>query len=599
MSTALAVQPDVPRVVTPRAGVVLRPYQEEAVEAVFQWVAAFDGNPLVAIPTGGGKSLLMGSIVGRAMNNAPGTRALILAHRKELIQQNVKAVATVLPLSAIGIYSAGLKRKDIDAPIIVAGIQSLARNPYVLEAFDLVLIDEAHLVPPTDDTMYRKTVDALMRLNPHVRLIGLTATPYRMGAGMLHRGKGALFTDIAYEASVSSLVADGYLCRLISKATLAKLDTAGVATRGGEFVPGALERAVDVDELTARVVDETLSLATGRNKILVFCAGVSHAQHVAEAFRAAGCAASTVHGELDAGTRAERLAAFRRGELRALVSVDILTTGYDEPAIDCVVMLRPTKSPGLYVQMAGRGFRLHPSKQDTLVLDFSGNVAQHGPVDRIEIRERKAAGDGTAPTKTCPDCQSILYAGTLTCPDCGHEFPPPEKPPLLPTASLLPVLSDEEVEPDWAEVTDVQYCYHQPKDDNKPPSLRVEYYHGFRRVASEWICVQHTGYARAKAEGWWARRSEREAPTTVDDALEIADELLRPTAIATVPEGRYTRIVDYRLPEIVPPSALPRACWTCDHWRSEGKTCALADATPPADVQATGCDGWADVEVPF
>lgn len=602
----------------------LRPYQRAAVNAAFDWCAQYEGHPLLVLPTGSGKSLTLGTIAAEAIEHAPETRVLVLAHRKELIEQNVRAVATAMPFGRIGVFSAGLNRKDTEHPVLVAGVQSFGRDPYAAGAFDLALVDEAHLVPPDDTTLYRKTIQALRIQNPRVRFVGLTATPYRMGAGLLHRGPAALFTDIAYEAGVKELVDAGYLCRLISKATATRLRTEGVHTRGGEFIASELAAAVDVDELTAAVVAETLDLCHDRHKILVFCAGVAHAEHVAAAFQAAGAPAAAVHAELGAEARAARLRDFRDGRLRVVTNVDVLTVGYDEPAISALVMLRPTKSVGLYVQMAGRGFRLHPSKQDTLVLDFAGNVARHGPVDAIRVDEKRAAaaGDGEAPSKECPTCNSIVFAGARACPDCAYEFPPPERPPILPTASTAPIMSDELVEPEWEDVTRADYSRHAPRAEGKLPTLRVDYYAHFRRVASEWVCVEHTGYARAKAEAWWARRSSEPAPRTVDEAVECAPLLLAPTAIATKPDGKYTRIVDYRLPDVPRRgvAGLPRACWSCDHWRgpiaipddldamdhataaavaTAAGRCGKWDAEPPADVRAQGCPDWTDESLPF
>lgn len=599
-------------------GVVLRPYQRAAVDAVFDYARCRPGHALVVIPTGGGKSLVMGTIIAEALENYPAARALVLAHRKELLQQNARAVAQVLPLAPIGIYSAGLGQKDRVSPVIVGGIQSVGRDPYALGAFDLVLIDEAHLVPNEDDTYYRKTVDALRILNPHVRFVGLTATPYRLGTGLLHRGENALFSDIAYEAGVRDLIEQGYLCRLISRATLAKLDTSGVATRGGEWVPGQLERAVDKDDLTRRVAAEALRLCEGRRKILAFCAGVRHAEHVAEALRALGVAAQTVHGELTPFEREARLNAFRAGELRCLTSVDVLTTGFDEPSIDAILLLRPTKSTGLYVQMVGRGFRLHPGKTDTLVLDFAQNVARHGPVDAIEVDERTGTmGEGDAPTKECPECHELVAAGVRACAGCGHEFPPPVRAPILPEASGAPILSDEAGPSWWDDVTDVTYHHHTKRSDpDALPTLRVEYFNGWRHLASEWLCFEHTGFAREKAERWWRRRSSLPVPDTVDEALEQAAGLLRPTAIECRKEGKWVRVVGYRLPE--PPAdpaqmglgfdsysaapaaaerragALPRACWSCGWWA--WGACGKWNAKPPEDVQKIGCEAWTDDE---
>jgi DNA repair protein RadD len=579
----------------------LRPYQRECVDAVFQWVSTHDGHCLTVIPTGGGKSLIMGTLVHEALGNAPGARALILAHRKELIQQNARAVASVMPLGQIGIYSAGLKSRDTSSPIIVAGIQSIARRPYDVGAFDLILIDEAHLVPTEDDTMYRKFIDAMRLANPLVRFVGLTATPYRLGQGLLHRGKGALFSDIAYDATVKRLIAEGYLCSLISKATLTQLDTTGVQTRGGEFVPGALEQAVDIADVTTAAVAEMKALFADRRKWLIFCAGVKHAEHVAAALLDAGVPAAAVHGEMPAEDRRRALDDFHVGALRAITSMDVLTTGYDQPAIDAIALLRPTKSTGLYVQMVGRGFRLHPSKTNTLVLDFAGNVARHGPVDAIEVRDKQTAGgEGAVPTKVCPACQSIEVAGVHCCTVCGFMFPKPEKSPIAATADVAPILSTEPKPTTWHDITEIQYHYHAPREEGKLPTFRVEYYQGYRRVAQEWVCLEHEGYAKQKADAWWKRRSNDPPPATIEDACTRADELLKPTRIATQPDGRWTRVVEYELDAIQPvASVLPRACWSCGYWSEKRKCCRKWDAEPPPEVQAVGCDAWKDADVPF
>lgn len=582
---------------------VLRDYQQAAVDAMFDWVSRYEGHPLLVVPTGGGKTPIMGAIIRRVLDNAPSARVLVLAHRKELLQQNMKAVLRSIPATMVGVYSAGLKTKNTTSPVIIAGIQSAARNPYKLGAFDLILVDESHLVPTDDDTMYRKFLKAMRTMNPQVRLCGLTATPYRLTTGLLHRGKNPVFTDIAYEASVKDLVAQGYLCPLISKATLATMDTSGVAMRGGDFVAGALERAVDKDDVTAAIVDEMVRLFADRNKWLVFCSGVAHAEHVAEALTRAGVAASVVHGSLDADTRAERLAAFKAGRLRALTSMDVLTTGYDEPAIDAIALLRPTKSTGLYVQMVGRGFRLHPSKQNTLVLDFADNVEYHGPVDAITVDDASSARrDGTAPTKVCPHCQEIVYLGARICPACQAAFPEPEKPPLLPEASSRPIMSTEPEPIEWHDVAEVYYSRHEK--EGKLPSLRVDYWGGYKIIASEWICFEHTGFARHKAEQWWARRSIDPPPATVNEAMLSIEALPSPSKVAVQRDGRWFRVVETDLTPVekpAPSAFTGRACWTCKHYSSD-KCCRKWNAEPPADVAAVGCDAWEefdDDDLPF
>jgi DNA repair protein RadD len=276
--------------------------------------------------------------------------------------------------------------------------------------------------------------------------------------------------------------------------------------------------------------------------------------------------------------------------------MDVLTTGYDEPAIDAIALLRPTKSAGLYVQMVGRGFRLHASKQNTLVLDFAGNVEYFGPVDTIEVKE-KTPGDGKAPTKKCPNCLEILFAGVRICNVCQFEFPEPEKPPIVPEATSRPILSTEPEPIEEVEVDDVGYSRHEKP--GKIPSLRVDYLRGYRVIASEWICFEHTGFARTKAEQWWKRRSSEPPPATVDEALLHVDDLPTPSAIKTQRDGKFTRVVSATLPPIAPPSGLPRACWSCAFYSSAKNCCEKWDATPPADVLPVGCEAWTEEEVPF
>src|SRR5262249_45525244 len=191
-----------------------------------------------------------------------------------------------------------------------------------------------------------------------------------------------------------------------------------------EFIAGQLQAAVDRESITDTAVDEILAYGEGRRSWLVFCSGVEHATHVAAALRGRGVSCATIFGDTPPAERDRTIAAFKRGEIRALASMGVLTTGFNAPSVDLIAMLRPTKSVGLYVQMVGRGTRLAPGKQNCLVLDFAGNVARHGPVDAVKPA-RSAEGDGPPPSKVCPDCDSIVAAAARQCPDCGHQFPPP------------------------------------------------------------------------------------------------------------------------------------------------------------------------------
>ncbi|NLE59575.1 MAG: DNA helicase, partial [Planctomycetes bacterium] len=259
--------------------------------------------------------------------------------------------------------------------------------------------------------MYQTFVADAKVVNPHVRLIGLTATPYRMKSGMLC-GPDNLLNDVCFEVGVKELIAQGYLCPLRTKAGRRKVDTSGLHVRAGEFVGSEVEDLMDTDELVGAACREIIELAADRRAVLIFAASVAHADHVKTTLeRLTGEECGLVTGDtatperdgLIARFKGERLATNLFGDtappLKYLVNINVLTTGFDAPNVDCVVLLRPTASPGLYYQCVGRGFRLHPDKADCLVLDYGGNILRHGPVDAIRIVDREVGGGGDAPAK--------------------------------------------------------------------------------------------------------------------------------------------------------------------------------------------------------
>ena len=197
----------------------LRPYQHAAIEAIYGYFAEHNGNPLIVLPTGTGKGFVIAAFVARAIADWADTRVLIVTHVRELIAQNYGEMLRLWPEAPAGIYSAGLNKRDLHAQILFAGIQSIHKRAYDIQRCDLALIDEAHLIPRTSNTMYRRFLGDLATINPHLKVIGFTATPYRLDSGMLHEGEGALFTDIAYEAGVAEMIAQGYLCEVVPKRT--------------------------------------------------------------------------------------------------------------------------------------------------------------------------------------------------------------------------------------------------------------------------------------------------------------------------------------------------------------------------------------------
>ncbi|SFU04454.1 DEAD/DEAH box helicase [Sedimentitalea nanhaiensis] len=573
----------------------LRPYQNAAISSIYGYFQTNTGNPLVVIPTAGGKSLVMAAFIEGVLKAWPDQRILIVTHVRELIAQNYAEMIGLWPDAPAGIYSAGLGKREAQARVLFAGIQSIHRRAREIGHTDLVLIDEAHLIPGKSSTMYRRFLDALSAINPALKVIGLTATPFRLDSGMLHEGKNALFTDIAYEAPVRDLIDQGFLSPLVSKQPATRLDVSKVGSRAGDFIARDLAAAVDQEATTRAAVTEIIDYGKDRKSWLAFCSGVDHARHVAEEFGRQGITCQTIFGDTPKDERDAIIAAFKRGEIRALASMGVLTTGFNAPAVDLIALLRPTQSAGLYVQMVGRGTRLAPGKENCLVLDFAGNVRRHGPIDLVRPKRPGENGGGEAPTKVCPMCESIVALSATECPDCGYEFPAREV-KIAPTAATLPVLSPKASQ--WLQVSGVSYTRHDKRGGR--PSLKVTYSCGLATY-SEWVCFEHKGYARQKAADWWRKRAPGlPVPLSVNEAIAQANRLTRPSEISVRPSGRYFEISGYRFdpcakstPASAPSAtgnlaALAGSTRSSGSRTSEGTQAASASALAPARTSAMG-----------
>ena len=550
--------------------IVPRPYQSEAVEAVYEHLRTKDNNPCVVLPTGTGKSLVLAQIAKDAVEKWNG-RVLILAHVKELLEQNADKIRKLCPELKIGIYSAGLRSRDTTEQVIVAGIQSVYNKACELDAFDLVIVDEAHLISSEGDGMYRTFLADMKVINPHVRVIGLTATPFRLKGGLICKPENIL-NEICYEAGLKEMIQQGYLSPLISRAGRAEANLANLHIRGGEFISDEVAAAMDNDALVTSACREIVELTRDRKSVLIFTASVDHCKHVAEKIQAfSGKECAIVTGDTSPAERAEIIARFKgefipadlfgtpKPPLKFLANVNVLTTGFDAPNTDCVVMLRPTNSPGLLIQCAGRGTRLSPEtgKSSCLFLDYGGNILRHGPLDMIKVKEPGSGKGGDAPAKKCPQCLALIHAGYTACPECGYVFPPKESnDKMTQTASSAGVISGQVDYTDY-EVLDVYYCVHEKRgaDPDAPKTMRVDYQVGFNEFKSEWVCPEHTGYARGKFEKWWHERaalgcpmprSAREAVSLANEGLLAAPESI---TVKTIAGERFERITGWRLKE--------------------------------------------------
>jgi DNA repair protein RadD len=526
-----------------RARIELRDYQSAALSALFEYWRAGGGNPLVDLATGTGKSVVIADLVRRLYTAKPERRFLVLAHVRELIEQNVNALLAVWPEAEflIGINSAGLGRRDVDAPIVFGTIQTCFRNPEALGPRNLTVVDECHLIPRAGEGMYQTTIAALRELYAPMRVAGLSATPYRTDTGRLDEGDRRLFDRVVHSYGIGEATHDGWLAPLVAKAPAGEIDVAGVGKRGGEFITSELESAADQGALIETATGEIARYGNHRRAWLVFCCGVSHALHVRDALRRLGVNAETVTGETPSRERASIFDAYRRREIKCLTGCQVFTTGFDIPQVDLIALMRPTWSPGLLVQMAGRGCRKAPGKSDCLLLDFGGNIRRHGPIDLISGGGRAGEKTGVAPTKVCPGCESIVPAGTMNCPDCGHAWPPRQPKHDVHADALAPMSCDQT----WIEVCGVRFFRHEKQDGSGPPSLRIEYrsVHGDYR---EWLPFE-APKGRWIAEKKWAELGGDEpAPQTTDEALARTDEIDNVTQIAIRHDGRFWSVVAHR-----------------------------------------------------
>lgn len=513
----------------------LRYYQKEAVEALFDFYQSprdigADGKPerknaLVCLPTGTGKSLVIADFLQRAFKAFPATRAIMTTHVKTLIRQNAAKMQEAWPLAPLGIYSAGLKSADSIQPIIFGGIQSCVGKFPKFGVRDFLIIDEAHLVG--DDGSYLKFINELLMLNPYLKVIGLSATAYRLGLGCLTNGK--IFTDIVYDKcnieGFNELIAAGYLCPLIPKRTNVEIDVSGVGMSKGEYIQGDLEKAIREQDITYRALQEIVAHGVDRKSWLVFATGIADAEAICDCLNGAfGISTVVMHSKRTAKENDEAERMWKAGEVRCAVNMGMLTTGVDHPPLDLIGMMRPTMSTGLWVQMLGRGTRPYEGKSNCLVLDFAGNTRRLGPINDPVIPKMRGSGPpGDAPVRICPACACYNHASAKVCLACGEEFTFESK--LSGEAGTAELLRSDLPQVETVKVDRVVYSPHVGKQSQKS-SVKVSYYCGFRTFY-EWITVEGIG-GRISGRDWFRQRHASEPPASNAEVLALMGELRSP-----------------------------------------------------------------------
>lgn len=587
----------------------LRYYQAEAKKAVFDYWSVTPGNPLVVAATGTGKSILQASLTCDILDGWSDLRIMNTTHVVELVSGNFEELVGLRPFAPAGICASSLGRQDYHAQVLFSQLQTVHSKARLIGHVDVLQIDEAHLVPFKQATMYRRLIDDLLSINPDMKINGFTATDYRLDGGRLTEGGGKLFDEVVYDYGIRRGIDDGYLTPITSKPVDTNYDMTGVGRSMGEYKASDYRAAVDTEELNRRVVQEVLETEGHRKKALIFCRGIEHAARVRDEFKRQGRAVELVHGGTPSGERRRLIEDLKSGKLWGLVNDNILSTGTNIIAVDLIVDLYRTMSAGRYVQRVGRMTRVvYPPgfdpeavnaearraaiasylKPNGRYMDFAGNISEHGPVDMVQPR-KPGTGSGEAPIKVCPNCNEICHASARVCHCCGHEFVFEEKPKFAEKPTDAPILSNEAAT--WRAVTGRHFRFHEGKGEN-PPSVKVVYECGLTQI-NEWLCPQHHEHPNPKSRGvvryankFWAEHGgQRPFPTSVLEWLDRQSELLNTAEICVAPNRinpKYRDVKD----------------------RRPGKDRQAAnDNTPEADndnIQTVSDEDWRDLqEVPF
>ncbi len=366
---------------------VLREYQQQAVDATIKHFKKSNEAAVIVLPTGAGKSLVIAELAKRAKG-----RVLVLAHVKELVEQNQQKLSSYGISS--GIFSAGLKEKNLKHPITFASIQSVARNLSLFaEHYSLLIIDECHRVSIQDDddetnikkSQYQQLIEQLQQKNTALKILGLTATPFRLGSGWIYQyhyqgyirsTETRLFIQCIYELSLRYLIKKHYLTepKLID-ACVAEYDFSQCQSKPGLYPEISINRLlVTQKRITKSITEQIIAYSDDRCGVMIFAASVDHAKEIAGYFAEKQMKnVAILLGDTEHKTRDEMIQRFKQRQIKYLINVSVLTTGFDAPHVDMIAILRPTQSVSLYQQIIGRGLRLHPGKNECLIIDYAGN----------------------------------------------------------------------------------------------------------------------------------------------------------------------------------------------------------------------------------
>lgn len=399
--------------------VSLRPYQDNCGNALMGDINNH-GNPILQLPTGAGKSIIIADIARRCKEKWGGIKILVLAHRAKLVEQDAEKFMKlgIIP----NIYCAELKRKEI-GQFTLGTILSVARHVDEFKDFHLVIVDEVQMINNENEGSYRKFLGAL----PKAKIIGLSATPFRLKGGACY-GQDRLFNRLTYKIGFGDLVRQGYLTPPVNYDANWEDKFDDMRITAGDF--NQKDMNAHFNRIVGKSCADMVKRMENRHYVLVFACSIVHAEAIVNCLTAMGEKAKVYHSELSLAEDKQVIQEFESKQFKYLVSIDKLGVGFDAPFVDALALMRPTMSRALAIQQLGRGSRLYEGKKDFLVADYAGNVRRHNllnpdaydvPYETISKNKRKQGGE--APSKVCPKCQAICATRTTIC-SCGYKFPP-------------------------------------------------------------------------------------------------------------------------------------------------------------------------------
>lgn len=536
----------------------LRYYQEEVQQALLKALLIDNINPLVESATGTGKSLMIANLIKYFCEKYKGFRVLATAPKQELILQNANTLASLTNID-IGICCSGLNEWSPNKTIVFAMPNSIHRRLNELGVFNMLVMDEPHTTPIKEQSMQRKVMQYVEESRPTARLVGFDATPYKMKGGRLDDGNSAIFDKTVYSYTIAQGIKDGYLSSLISRSSLHTADLTKAKTAGEDFILSTVQEPVK--HVISSACNEFIELGKDRKSWLIFCSSLDHCNLVLNHLTQRKISCAIVSSETDKASRESYLNQFKAGKIRALINVDVLTTGFDAPSVDLIVLLRPTKSLRLYVQMLGRGTRLAEGKTNCLVLDYVDNLVRFGAVDLItpELAKKIMSGKRKAVFgKKCPECYTVSAPSIAFCPKCNFKFIFKQK--IQKNAdSKSKVITFEHGDVDFIEVfkpskqkktitcSVVDYQFSTCKTYSGLETLKITFNVTGSRVAliEDFLPFNNPKARFIAKKKWKALGGLDPAPATVKEANERAKELRTIIGLAYERDKNYIKILKY------------------------------------------------------